>query len=273
MGGDRDLTSDGHVEIVRAMAEGIRAGDGGRNLMTFHPQGGKSSSMFVHAEDWLNFHMIQSGHHRYCPNYEFIARDYLMKPTRPTFDAEPGYEDHPNRFNTRCGWLDQHDVRRSLYWSLFAGGCGYTYGCHDIWQMYQAGRGPISWARTPWKEALDFPGSGQVQYARTLLEKRSYLTRIPDQSVVVGDAFSGENHIRGTRCAEGRFILVYIPSGQHVDIDLRSLRGQQAKAQWFNPRSGTYTEIGTVECREKQTFNPPYDQQGRDWVLALDALV
>ena len=272
MGGDRDLEIDGHVEIVRAMAEGIRETDGGRHLMTFHPQGGKSSSTFVHAEAWLDFHMIQSGHHRYCPNYEFVERDYRMKPTRPTFDAEPGYEDHPNRFNTRHGWLDQHDVRRSLYWSLFAGGCGYTYGCHDIWQMWQQGREPISWARRPWKEALDLPGAAQVQHARALLEARSFLTRIPDQSVLVGGAVSGEDHIRATRCTEGNYILVYIPSGQHVDIDLRSMRGARARAGWHNPRNGAYSKIGEVECGEKVNFAPPYDAEGRDWVLVVDAL-
>ncbi len=239
--------------------------------MTFHPQGGKSSSTFVQAEDWLDFHMIQSGHHRYCPTHEFVERDYRMQPRRPTLDAEPGYEDHPNRFNTRNGWLDQHDVRRSLYWSLFAGGCGYTYGCHDIWQMYQEGRQPVSWARTPWRQALDLPGAGQVQHARALLEERSYLTRIPDQSVIVGNAFAGEDHIRATRCAEGGYILVYIPSGQHVDIDLRSLRSSRAQASWHDPRTGARRAIGVVECGAKQPFAPPYDAHGRDWVLVVEA--
>lgn len=272
LGGDRDLVTDGHVDIVRAMAEGIREGDGGRGLMTFHPQGGKSSSTFVQAEDWLDFHLIQSGHGRYCPTHEFIERDYCMKPRRPTMDGEPGYEDHPNRFNTRHGWLDQHDVRRSLYWSLFAGGCGYTYGCHDIWQMFQEGRKPITSARTPWRQALDLPGSAQVQHARALLEKRAFVTRLPAQEVVVGGVFAGEDHIRATRCAEGNYILVYLPSGQHVDVDLRSLRSERGQARWFNPRTGEYVEIDIVACDEKVNFAPPYDALGRDWVLAVDAL-
>ena len=273
LGGDRDLITDHHVDIINATAAGLKEKDGGRKLMTFHPQGGKSSSTFVHTEAWLDFHMIQSGHHRYCPTYEFVERDYRLKPTRPTLDGEPGYEDHPNHFNTRRGWLDQHDVRRSLYWSLFAGGCGYTYGCHDIWQMYQEGRTPVSWARTPWQQALDLPGSAQVQHGRRLLESRPYLTRIPAQAVVVGDCWRGEDHIRATRCSEGSYILVYLPSGQRVDVDLRTLRTKAANATWFNPRSGAYSAIGQVQCSEKQTFTPPYDPEGRDWILALDALI
>ena len=272
MWGDRDLETDLHVEIVRAMAEGIRATDGGKHLMTFHPQGGKSSSTYVHAESWLDFHMIQSGHHRYCPTQDFVARDYLHKPTRPTLDGEPGYEDHPNHFNPRRGWLDQRDVRYSLYQSLFAGGCGYTYGCHDIWQMHAPGRAPVSWVRRPWQEALSLPGSSQVQHARELLEARSYTTRIPDQSVIVGNAFSGEERLAATRCAEGNYILVYAPCEQWLDLNLSSLKSAKAKASWFDPRTGAYHEIGEVERGEKVTFEPPFDAAGRDWVLVVDAI-
>lgn len=271
LGGDRDLEDETHAQIVRAMAEGIGDGDGGYGLKTFHPQGGKSSSTFVHAEDWLDFHMIQSGHHRNCPTYEWVERDYRMLPRRPTLDGEPGYEDHPNRFNPARGWLDEHDVRRSCYWSLFAGGCGYTYGCHDIWQMYLEGRDPVSWARTPWTEALDLPGSGQVGHARRLLAERGFFTRIPDQTVIAGDAFGGEEHIRATRCSEGRYILVYVPAAQRVKIKLDILKGDRAQARWFNPRTGRYGEPEQVETTGEATFQPPYDRGGRDWVLALDA--
>ena len=271
LGGDRDLETDLHAAIVRATAEGIKEGDGGFGLMTFHPQGGKSSSTYVHAEPWLDFHMIQSGHHRFCRTYEMVERDYRFRPARPTMDAEPGYEDHPNHFNPRRGWLDEHDVRRSLYWSLFAGGCGYTYGCHDIWQMWQGGREPVSWARTPWKEALAFPGSAQVGHARALLEERPYQTRVPDQSVVAGDCGRDGQHIRAARCSEGNYILVYLPEGQWVEVDMRALRGDRARARFFNPRSGEYRQVGEVECGPRVLLEPPYDPAGRDWVLALDS--
>jgi len=216
--------------------------------------------------------MIQSGHSRYCPTHEFVARDYIHKPTRPTLDGEPGYEDHPNQFNPHRGWLDQRDVRYSLYQSLFAGGCGYTYGCHDIWQMHTFERAPISWVRRSWQEALDLPGSSQVQHARALLEARAYLTRIPAQSVIVGDTFSGEQRLAATRCSQGNYILVYLPCEQWVEVNLSSLKSATAKASWFNPRTGTYSEIGEVERNEKVTFQPPFDETGRDWVLVVDAI-
>ena len=37
LGGDRPVETEQHREIVRAMARGLRQGDGGTHLMTFHP--------------------------------------------------------------------------------------------------------------------------------------------------------------------------------------------------------------------------------------------
>src|SRR6185437_9363608 len=40
LGGDRGVDNDEQKEIIRAMARGLRKGDGGSHLMTFHPPGG-----------------------------------------------------------------------------------------------------------------------------------------------------------------------------------------------------------------------------------------
>lgn len=60
-GGDRMIRHNSDLEIIRGFAEGLKQGDDGRHLQTYHPYGGKSSSRFVHAEPWLDFHMLQSG--------------------------------------------------------------------------------------------------------------------------------------------------------------------------------------------------------------------
>src|SRR3712207_3580033 len=48
LGGDRNPTEERHKQIWRALAEGLDRGDGGRHLMTYHPQGGASSADFFH---------------------------------------------------------------------------------------------------------------------------------------------------------------------------------------------------------------------------------
>ncbi|MFO0845783.1 MAG: DUF4038 domain-containing protein, partial [Gemmataceae bacterium] len=44
LGGDRPVEKEQHKAIIRAMAKGLRQGDGGAHLMTFHPTGGAGSS-------------------------------------------------------------------------------------------------------------------------------------------------------------------------------------------------------------------------------------
>ena len=272
LGGDRPVEQEEHLLINRGLGEGIRAAVGRSQLITFHPPGQRSSSLYVHAESWIDFHMIQSGHRRDNANYDMITQDYLRMPRRPILEGEPGYEDHPNSFSPMRGWLDEHDMRKSCYWALFAGSLGFTYGCHDIWQFCTPEKGwAKSAARTPWREALSFPGSSQVGHARRLMESRPFLSRIPDQSLIIGDTFTGTgDHLRATRDTDGGYAMLYIPSGQHVRTNLTRLTGTNVRAWWFNPRSGAATLIGEVEKKSGAEFHPPYDRGGRDWVLVLD---
>jgi hypothetical protein len=107
LGGDRPVETEAHLSIWRAMAAGLRAGDDGAHLMTYHPVGGQSSAERLHAEPWLDFNMLQSGHARRAEaNYAMLARDYARMPVKPCMDGEPCYEDHPIGFDPRNGWFD-----------------------------------------------------------------------------------------------------------------------------------------------------------------------
>ena len=57
-GGDR--TPTGFEDVFRELARGLREGDGGAHLITYHPCGWRSSAQFFHAEDWLDFNMIET---------------------------------------------------------------------------------------------------------------------------------------------------------------------------------------------------------------------
>ena len=268
LGGDRDVESERHRAIIRAMAAGLAEGDGGAHLASFHPRGGHSSAEYWHEEEWLDLNMLQSGHARNRDNYDRVAADYIRTPAKPCMDAEPAYEDHPSSFNLDNGYLDDYDVRKGLYWGLFAGACGHTYGCHDIWQMWQEGREPATFARTPWQKALHLPGSGQVGHARALLESRPYLSRVPDQELIVSDAGEGTHHVRATRDADGSYALIYLPSCKPVTVDLERLSGETLDVYWFDPRSGEARRGGQVPRAGQQAFTPP--TVWPDWVLVLD---
>lgn len=269
VGGDRPIESESQRLVVRAMAEGLREGDGGYHLITMHTWGPHSTSEYVHEEGWLDFHTCQSGHARNSENWRFIAEDYNRIPTRPCMDAEPGYEDMPDNIrNLDGGYLDDWDARKALYWALFAGAHGHTYGCNPVWQMWHPGRQQLIWPRRPWYEAIHLPGSGQMQYARSLLLSRPYLDRIPDQSLITSEIGSGTHHVQATRDHFGRYALVYLPAGDDVELNLKKLSGEKLAGYWFDPRTGTSRFIGVFSREEGRTFTPP--QGGLDWILVLD---
>ncbi|GIV17065.1 MAG: hypothetical protein KatS3mg022_2500 [Armatimonadota bacterium] len=273
LGGDRPIENDTHLAIWRAMADGLRRGDGGEHLITYHPMGGQSSSRWLHEEEWLDFNMLQSGHHaRPIPNYEMIERDYRLEPVKPCMDGEPNYEDHPINWDPKNGWFNDHDVRRAAYWALLAGAHGHTYGCHDIWQMYEPGkRQPISHARTSWKEALLLPGASQMRYVKALMLSRPILLRVPDQSLIVGDVGKGAQHIRAARSVDGSYAFVYLPVPMSVTVDTEKLNGKSLRAWWFNPRNGQAQLVGEFARRGERTFTPPGGETSEeDWVLVLD---
>ena len=277
LGGDRPIEKPIHLEIVRAMAEGIETGDDGCHLMTYHPSGRRNSATQFHQDNWLDFNMIQSGHARPArPNHEFMSENLALEPRKPTLDGEPCYEDHPVKgpvWDQRSDpgaflpWFDEWDVRRPAYESMLAGACGHTYGNHNIWQMWLPGREPISIARTPWPRSLDHPGAQQMTYMRELFEARPFWKLIPDQSLVL----NANSEARCARLQDGSSILVYLPKGGNLKINASGLSTNKVTAYWFNPRQNSAQLLGTVKKTQSMEFHAPAAGRNNDWVLVLDS--
>ena len=283
LGGDRPVENDTHRAILKAMAEGLRAGDGGRHLITFHPPGGANSSRWFHNESWLDFNSWQTGHSPESPVWESMRADYERTPVKPVINSEPLYEDHPIGFKAReRGYSNAADVRRLAYLSLFAGACGYTYGNHSVWQMSKPGKGPINGPLNFWYDALDKPGATQMRHVRTLMESRPYLVRVPDQTLIapnpgttedaVANVNAGFKRIQATRASDGSYAFIYFSSSRPITINTGKLSGQQIRASWFDPRTGQSTSIGTfAQSADKlRQFTPPNEGENLDWVLILD---
>jgi len=269
LGGDCAAEEQEQKEIRRAMAQGIKQGDRGRHLMTYHPGRG-TSSKFWPAESRLDFHVVQSGHSRRdAPNYEMVAQDYSHQPTRPVMDGEPRYEDLPIGNNPENGWCDEFDVRQAACWALFAGAHGHAYGTNSLYQVYKPGTyKPDYHARTDWRKEMDLPGAFQMQHVRALIESRPVLQRVPDQSLLADPGERGA-HQRATR---GRnYLMVYTPRGAPVTVEMGRISGQTVVAWWYNPRDGAAQPNGTFPNAGRRTFPAPGTQvRGNDWVLVLD---
>ncbi|MDZ7345401.1 MAG: glycoside hydrolase family 140 protein, partial [candidate division KSB1 bacterium] len=272
LGGDRRPDNETHKEIIRAMARGIKEGCAGTQLITLHPMGGYSSSEWFHSEEWLDFNMFQSGHGEWNnPNYLKTAHDYRLEPTKPVLDGEPNYEDHPVGWNKDNGWFDEFDSRRAGYWSMLEGACGHTYGNHNIWQMWLPGRSPISQARTPWTQALDYPGAFQAGYMRAFFESRPWQLLQPASHLLLDAPSEPEKICRAALARDGSFLVVYTPYGSTFTLDLEPMKGSQVVGWWYSPAIGKSIYIGKFEKNSRMTFDPPSDEKrGNDWVLLLD---
>jgi hypothetical protein len=279
LGGDRPIETDEHREIIVAMAEGIRQADQGNHLITFHPMGGSGSSQYFHDAPWLDFNMRQNGHNpEFTGRYESTFDDYQKTPTKPVLDGEPIYEDHPVSFDSnKFGHSIAADVRRPLYWNLFSGAFGHTYGHHSVWQMWSAGRDPINNPLMPWQQAINQTGARQMKHGRALIESRPFLDRIPDQSIIVADQVptsvpgAGRYRFVATRDAAGTYAMIYVPVGRSFRINTRCIRDEVIKAWWFNPRDGKAQLIESFVNSGERTFVPPDLGEELDWVLVLDS--
>ena len=108
-----------------------------------------------------------------------------------------------------------------------------------------------------------------MQHAKNLLLSRPFLSRIPDQSLILSEAGEGAHHVQATRDTDGSYALVYVPSGKAVDVDTAKLSGDTLNAFWFDPRTGTASQMDKfANLRQAHTFTPP--PGGPDWVVVLD---
>jgi len=112
------------------------------------------------------------------------------------------------------------------------------------------------------------PAARQVGFLRALIESRPFFRRIPDQSIIAGDAGRGGLHLQATRDQEGSYAFVYFPEiDQRATIDLGNLRSKELRAWWFDPRTGIGTPIRAAVGGKQEFVSPSF---GPDWVLVVD---
>lgn len=275
LGGDQNVETPAERAVIDAMARGLREGDGGAHIITFHPRGPGQSSQGLQDAAWLDFHMNQTSHG--ARNHDtglFIEHDLRLRPLRPTLDGEPRYETIPVGFYmanySRLDRFDDFDVRQAAYWAVLAGACGHTYGHNSVWQMWQPGKKPVLWASIPWREALDHPGAFQMGHLRRLFEARSFAKLVPDPSLVLDAPLHGGAKVRAARAKDWSFLIVYSPFGENFTIRKSRLPARRLKEIWFDPRYGVAHLVHRSDNQGFQTYTPPTHGRGQDWVLILE---
>jgi hypothetical protein len=250
------------------------------HLITFHPFGRTSSSLWFHNEEWLDFNMFQSGHRRYDQddtewgfgqdNWRYVYHDYALSPARPTIDGEPSYEGIPQGLHdTTQPYWTADDVRRYAYWSVFSGAFGFTYGANSVMQFYKPEDKRAAYgAREYWTEGINLPGAGELQYLKKLILSHPCLDRINDQTLIAGDNGKKYEYLVATRGDDYAFIYTY--TGRIIPVQMGIISGKTIKASWYKPADGTTRNIGEFDNRDVHEFDPPGEPApGNDWVLVL----
>jgi Protein of unknown function (DUF4038)/Putative collagen-binding domain of a collagenase len=286
LGGDSDVGGIGETSGVsgriakwQALADAILAKDI-NHLMTFHPaiSFGFHNGNYptpdnpqgwpLQSESWLDFGGCQTGSHQInIPTYDFVADCFARTPIKPCANLEPSYENQTVDGMTSI----DIDIRQAAYWSVFAGGCGHTYGQHALWSWGRdgSGLGGSSSGTVPfWYDGINALGSRQMGYLRNLMEARPFFDRMPDQKLVV-DTLSGADKVVCCRSASNA--MIYTAGGQSITAVLGKISGSQVKVYGFDPRTGAVTYADTYPNTGTQVLNSPGSPaRGNDYVFLLD---
>jgi len=249
-----DLKSSEHLEITEALAAGLREGDGGEHLITFHPGGGNSSSYF-HPKSWLSYNTIQTWSD-YWRIHPLVLADYCRLPVKPVVLAEGAYEAGPE-YPTRP--ITPLIVRKQAWWAFLAGGF-HTYGHNDMWRK-----------NPTWRESLDSPGALQMGILKQVLAPREWWTLAPDQSVIASGAGCDKDLNAAARSTRGNLAIVYLSTRSSVSADLGKITASQTvRATWVNPETGELSVEGVFPNSGLHSFTPSLKSE--DAVLLLEAV-
>jgi len=150
--------------------------------------------------------------------------------------------------------------------------------------MDKAGKEPFlkTHANLTWDKAIDLPGAHQMKYLRQLIESRPFLSRIPGNNIILlSSAGEKEKRIEATVGQNGSWAMIYLTTGQPVQVNLDKMTGGKINAWWFYPRDEkTYDNNGKQTDKpfnqfsrksKNNSFNPPGNAGNEDdWILVLD---
>ncbi|GEM_PF-1488713 len=265
MGGDAAPDTEEKRNIHRLLARGIAFGINGREeygnlMMTYHTHGPTITNDYIsESEPFMDFNTIQSGHN--VDNLAGMMTESYASQDKPTVDFEPLYD--------KNGVL-RDEARTTIYWGVFEGGFGTSYGNWNIWHC--GARNDIAQLRIP--ESFEQSFGAEIKHLGTLLTSYSMELRIPNQNTLVNNATQGLDRVVANSATDGSYVLVYTPNGAAFEVNLDYVNGKFIHYQWFNPRTGEIEQEGKFKkANATEVFVPPSKGgtfTGHDWVLILE---
>jgi hypothetical protein len=205
-------------------------------------------------DSWVTLHQI--GNMREHNNYWYLTEIFNLKRPKPALNGEPyyaGYKDArgPGSVNYSHGApggtdLDNAFVRSGMYGSFLSGGlAGHVYGAEGIWGADIEESAPVHM----W-EAFQWRSGAEMQYLRIFafsIGKR-YQELVPLADLVSPNKTSETLSYQGwaycARTEDKKIFLAYFEKGCPKSQIRGALLNSVYRAEWFNPRDGTWTDAG-----------------------------
>ena len=222
-------------------------------------------------------------------------RAYAHTPIEPAFLLEEPYDEEGpdgNRVNPSA----TQPVRRFQWGGWLSTIGGYISGNGYVWpfpeatwrswmttlQAYLSGNNRTWPVRAPtWRDHLDTNGSRDMARLNAFMRSIAWFNLVPSglgdmrPLITVGNSSaSATDYIPAAATPDGTLLVAYVPPAHTgaISVDMEAMKGP-ARARWFDPTTGTYTNIG-VELRNSgsRSFMPPGNNSAgaKDWVLVLD---
>lgn len=231
-------------------------------------------------DSWVT--LQQMGNKREHEYYWYLTDIFRAPHPQPGLNGEPYYSGYVDARGLHGGYKygapggtekDDQFVRSSMYGSFLSGGlAGHVYGAEGIWGADIEPSAPIKmWDAFQWNSAA------QMKYLRTFAFSigRRYQELVPDEDFVVPNKTHVVHGYEGwaycARTSDKNIFLAYFEKGCPQSL-VRGARTMGVyRAQWFDPRHGTWLDVGDGSVRSNNIgeIRLPDFPSDIDWGLRL----
>ena len=199
---------------------------------------------------------------------ELARRGYAASPTKPVVGLEAYYED--SAVGGSAPW------RKYLYWQFVGGIAGGFFGNEQLWRFDDGTPG------TDYTTLLSTQSTNdavrQFSLWRTLPWHRLKPSGLGGMGTLItagGGTASPQStdYVAAAATSEGDLLVAYVPPAHTGTITVSmTVMAASARARWFDPTNGTFTQIGVVANTGTHVFTLPGTNSAgdADFLLVLD---
>jgi hypothetical protein len=243
MGGD--ASPDEALDEIRAMVKGIQETTNNQ-IFTVHNGRYSSGVTEYNGDNWID---LNSTYADYLTAAEYLLKDYNRK--YPFYFIEGTYENtiHNDIY-----------VRSQMYTPVLLGSQGYFYGNEKQYPF-----------DTGWESQLESQGSKDLERSSKFFRSRDWFNLEPDVAGTflvsgAGD-LSSPDFAPAAVTQDGITGIIYTPDNRELMVDLTRIKGPKSHGWWYQPSTGSVTDIGIIDDAVDASFMPPMEG---DWLLVLD---